>query len=163
VALLLLAIVLIASLIMIPFGLPGLWVMLGAALIYAYSGGGAAIGTATLVLVGILAVIAEVIEFVLSARYVRIYGGSRRGAWGAIIGGTIGAIMGVPVPIVGSLVGAFAGSFAGALIAELGAGAGKRDASRAAFGALVGRAVAAAMKVAIGLVIAVWIFSAAWS
>lgn len=162
-ALLLLVIVLIASLIMIPFGLPGLWVMLGAALIYAYSGGGAAISTASLVLVGLLAVIAELIEYVLSARYVRIYGGSRRGAWGAIIGGTIGAIMGVPIPIIGSLIGAFAGSFAGALIAELGAGAGKRDASRAAFGALVGRAVAAAMKVAIGLVIAVWIFSAAWS
>ena len=161
-ALLLLAIVLIASLIMIPFGLPGLWVMLGAAVIYTYTGSGAAIGTATLVLIGLLAVIAEVIEYVLSARYVRVYGGSRRGAWGAIIGGTIGAIMGVPIPIIGSLVGAFAGSFLGALVAELGAGAGKRDASRAAFGAMVGRAVAAAMKVAVGLAIAVWIFFAAW-
>lgn len=162
-ALLLLALVLFGSLLMIPFGLPGLWVMLAAAVVYAYTAGGAAISTTTLVLVGLFAVIAEVIEYVLSARYVRIYGGSRRGAWGAIIGGTIGAIMGVPIPIVGSLVGAFAGSFAGALIAELGAGAGKKDASRAAFGALVGRAVAAAMKVAIGLGIAVWIFFAAWS
>ena len=161
-ALLLLAIVLIASLIMIPFGLPGLWVMLGAAVIYTYTGGGATIGTATLVLIALLAVIAEVIEYVLSARYVRIYGGSRRGAWGAIIGGTIGAIMGVPIPIIGSLVGAFAGSFLGALVAELGAGAAKKDASRAAFGAMVGRAVAAAMKVAVGLGIAVWIFFAAW-
>ena len=161
-ALLLLAIVLIMALIMIPFGLPGLWVMLGAAVIYTYTGGGAAIGTATLVLIGVLAVIAEVIEYVLSARYVRIYGGSRRGAWGAIIGGTIGAIMGVPIPIIGSLVGAFAGSFVGAMVAELGAGAGRKDASRAAFGALVGRAVAAAMKVALGLAIAVWIFFAAW-
>ena len=162
-ALLLLAIVLIASLIMIPFGLPGLWVMLGAAVIYSATGGGASISTATLILVSLLAVIAEVIEYVLSARYVRIYGGSRRGAWGAIIGGTIGAIMGVPIPIIGSLIGAFAGSFAGALIAELGAGAGKKDASRAAFGALVGRAIAAAMKVALGLAIAVWIFFGAWS
>lgn len=162
-ALLLLALVLFGSLLMIPFGLPGLWVMLGAAVIYSATGGGAAISTATLVLVGVLAVIAEVIEYVLSARYVRIYGGSRRGAWGAIIGGTIGAIMGVPIPIIGSLVGAFAGSFIGALIAELGGGAGKKDASRAAWGALVGRALAAAMKVAIGLGIAVWIFFAAWS
>lgn len=162
-ALLLLALVLFGSLLMIPFGLPGLWVMVGAAVIYTYTGGGAAISTATLVLVGLLAVIAEVIEYVLSARYVRIYGGSRRGAWGAIIGGTIGAIMGVPIPIIGSLIGAFAGSFIGALIAELGAGAAKKDASRAAFGALVGRAVAAAMKVAIGLGIAIWIFFAAWS
>lgn len=162
-ALLLLAIVLIASLIMIPFGLPGLWVMLAAAVVYAYTGSGVAISTFTLIMIGILAVIAEVIEYVLSAKYVRIYGGSRRGAWGAIIGGTIGAIMGVPIPIIGSLVGAFAGSFAGALIAELGGGAAKRDASRAAFGALVGRAMAAAMKVAFGLAIAVWIFFAAWS
>ncbi len=161
-ALLLLAIVLVASLIMIPFGLPGLWVMLGAAVIYGATGSGASISTATLVLVGLLAVIAEVIEYVLSARYVRLYGGSRRGAWGAIIGGTVGAIMGVPIPIIGSLIGAFAGSFVGALIAELGAGAGKKDASRAAYGALVGRAMAAAMKVAVGLGIAVWIFFAAW-
>lgn len=162
-ALLLLAVVLIGALVMIPFGLPGLWVMLGAAVIYSFTAGGASIGTATLVLTGLLAVIAEVLEYVLSARYVRIYGGSRRGAWGAIIGGTVGAIMGVPIPIVGSLVGAFAGSFVGALIAELGGGAGRRDASRAAFGAFVGRAAAAAVKVAIGLAIAVWIFFAAWS
>ncbi len=162
-ALLLLAMVLIAALIMIPFGLPGLWVMLAAAVVYAYTGSGTAISTFTLIMIGLLAVVAEVIEYVLSAKYVRIYGGSRRGAWGAIIGGTIGAIMGVPIPIIGSLVGAFAGSFAGALIAELGGGAGKREASRAAFGALVGRAVAAALKVAFGLAIAVWIFFAAWS
>lgn len=161
-ALLLLALVLVVSLIMIPFGLPGIWVMLGTAVIYSATAG-ANISTFTLVLVGIVAVAAEVIEYVLSARYVRIYGGSRRGAWGAIIGGTVGAIMGVPIPIIGSLIGAFAGSFVGALIAELGAGAGKKDASRAAFGALVGRAAAAAMKVAVGLGIAVWIFFAAWS
>lgn len=157
------ALVLTLSLIMIPFGLPGLWVMIVAAVGYSALTGWSAIGTFTIVAVSLLAVAAEVLEFVLSAKYVRIYGGSRRGAWGAIIGGTIGAIMGLPIPIIGSLLGAFAGSFVGALVAEVQGGAGKADASRAAYGALVGRAAAAAMKVAVGLGIAVWLFFAAWS
>ena len=157
------ALVLVVSLVMIPFGLPGLWVMLAAAVGYSALTGGATISTFTIIAVGLLAVAAEVVEFVLSAKYVRIYGGSRRGAWGAIIGGSVGAIMGLPIPIIGSLVGAFAGSFVGALVAELGAGAGKGEASRAAWGALVGRAVAAALKVAVGLAMMVWLFFAAWS
>jgi uncharacterized protein YqgC (DUF456 family) len=158
--LLLLAAVLFLSFIMIPFGLPGLWIMVGAGLAYQLLVPGT-IGTATVVATAGLALVAEVLEFTLAGRYARKYGGSRRAGWGAIIGGIIGAIVGVPIPIVGSIVGGFVGAFVGAFIAERSRGTELGGASRVATGALIGRVVAAAMKTGIGVVIAVWVLFAA--
>src|SRR5262245_5848031 len=140
---LLLAAALFAALLMIPFGLPGTWVMLAAGLIYQITVPGT-IGTLALVGSTVLAVVAEVLEFTLSARYVRQYGGSRRASWGAILGGIIGAVLGVPVPVVGSVLGAFVGSFVGALALELTRGSSGETATRVAWGALLGRVVSAA-------------------
>jgi hypothetical protein len=158
--LLVLVLVLLLSFIMIPFGLPGLWIMVGSALAYQLLRPGT-IGTATVVGTALLALVAEVLEFTLAGRYARKYGGSRRAGWGAIIGSIIGAIVGVPIPIVGSIVGGFAGAFVGAFIAERSRGTQLAGSSRVATGALIGRAVAAAMKTGIGIVIAVWIVFAA--
>ena len=113
---LLFAIVLLVSLFLIPLGLPGTWIMVGSAIGYDAIVGGDPIGWVTIAATAALAVIAEIFEFSLSARYTKKYGGSRRAGWGAIIGGIVGAIVGVPVPIIGSVIGAFVGSFAGALV-----------------------------------------------
>jgi uncharacterized protein len=160
---LLFAAVLLLSLFLIPLGLPGTWIMIGAAIGYdALVRGPDPIGWFTIGATLVLAVIAEIFEFTLSTKYTRKYGGSRRAGWGAIIGGIVGAIVGVPVPIIGSVIGAFVGSFAGALVAEYTrkeATAG--TATRVATGALVGRVVAAAMKTGIGVVIAAWLVAAA--
>lgn len=153
---LLLVLALIGGLMLIPFGLPGLWVMVGAALVYSWAEPGR-IGIPTLVVVVILAVIAEVLEFLTAGRYARKYGGSRRAGWGAILGGIAGAIIGVPIPIVGSVVGAFVGSFFGALLAERSLGTPMPEARRVATGALIGRAVAIALKVAIGVALLAWV------
>jgi uncharacterized protein YqgC (DUF456 family) len=160
-AVLVLAVVLLLSLVIIPLGLPGLWVMVLAALAYPYATGTQAIGTATVVGVSLLAAVAEGVEFVLAGRFARRYGGSRRAGWGAIVGGIIGAFAGVPVPFIGSMIGAFAGSFAGALVAELTRGTDATGATRVAWGALVGRVAAVAVKVGIGVAIAAWIVLAA--
>lgn len=160
-ALVLLTGVLVLSLILIALGLPGLWVMIASAVIYNILIGETAIGWFTLICVGILAAIAEIIEWTLSGKFARKYGGSRRAAWGAVIGGTLGAILGFPVPIVGPLIGAFVGSFAGALFGELSSGGSRRESARVAWGALLGRVAATAMKMAIGCAIAAWIFFAA--
>jgi uncharacterized protein len=160
--LLLLAAVLLLSFVMIPFGLPGLWIMVGAALAYQLLLPGT-IGMVTLVATALLALVAEVLEFTLAGRYARKYGGSRRAGWGAIIGSIVGAIVGVPIPILGSIVGGFVGAFVGAFIAERSRGTEVAGSSRVATGALVGRVVAAAMKTGIGVVIAVWVFAAALS
>lgn len=153
---LLLVVVLVGGLMLIPFGLPGLWVMVGAALVYSWMVPGR-IGVPTLLVVTAMAVVAEVLEFLSAGRYARKYGGSRRAGWGAIIGGIAGAIIGVPIPIIGSVIGAFAGSFLGALLAERSLGTTMNDATRVAKGALIGRAVATALKVAIGVALLAWV------
>jgi uncharacterized protein YqgC (DUF456 family) len=159
---LLLAAVMLLSLFLSPLGRPGTWIMVGSAIGYDALVTGDPIGWVTIAATAVLAVIAEIFEFSLSARYTKKYGGSRRAGWGAIIGGIVGAIVGVPVPIIGSVIGAFVGSFAGALVAEYTrreATAG--TATRVATGALIGRVVAAGMKTGIGVVIAAWLVAAA--
>jgi uncharacterized protein YqgC (DUF456 family) len=160
-ALLILAGVILLSLVLIVLGLPGLWIMVASAVTYNMIVPGDPIGWFSLVAVAVLALVAELLEFTMTGRYARKYGGSRRAGWGAIIGGMIGAFVGFPVPIVGPVIGAFIGSFCGALVAELTGGASAGDATRVAKGALVGRAMSTALKIGIGFTIGVWIFVAA--
>src|SRR5438067_1165479 len=107
---LILVAIILLGLVMLPFGLPGTLVMFAGAIGYKLLVPAGGIGWFTVVVVGVLMVIAEVIEWVLTARFTRKYGGSRRAGWGAILGGMIGAFMGVPVPIIGSVIGAFVGA-----------------------------------------------------
>lgn len=153
---LVLGIILLLSLVIIPLGLPGTWVMIAAGVGYSLLIPNS-IGMVALVGTTAIAVVAEIFEFTLAGQYARKYGGSRRAGWGAIIGGTIGAFAGVPVPLIGPIIGAFAGSFIGALVAEFSRGTDAQSATRVAWGALVGRSVAAALKVAAGCVIAAWL------
>jgi uncharacterized protein YqgC (DUF456 family) len=160
-ALLILGCVIILSEILIVLGLPGLWIMIATAVTYNLIVPGEPIGWFTLVAVAVLAFVAELLEFTMTGKYARKYGGSRRAGWGAIIGGIVGAMIGFPVPIIGPVIGAFVGSFVGALIAELGAGSTAGDATRVAKGALIGRAVSTALKMGIGFTIGIWIFISA--
>ncbi|HEV7595711.1 MAG TPA: DUF456 domain-containing protein [Gemmatimonadaceae bacterium] len=160
-ALLTLAAVIILSLILIVLGLPGLWIMVASAVVYNLIVPGDPIGWVSLIAVAVLALVAELLEFTMTGRYARKYGGSRRAGWGAILGGMVGAIVGFPVPIVGPVIGAFIGSFVGALVAELTGGASATDATRVAKGALIGRVVSTVLKIGIGFTIGIWIFIAA--
>lgn len=159
----LLALALLACLLLIPLGLPGLWAMLAVAFAFDWLMPVDRIGVWAIVAGVILAGIAELLEFTLSARYARRYGGSRRAEWGAVLGGIAGAVVGIPIPVIGSVIGAFAGAFAGALVGEFSRGSGARVSGRAAWGAFVGRLVATVVKVAIGCVLATWFVIAAWS
>jgi uncharacterized protein YqgC (DUF456 family) len=160
-ALLILAAVIILSLILIVLGLPGLWIMVASAVAYNLVVPGDPIGWVSLVAVAVLALIAELLEFSLTGRYARKYGGSRRAGWGAIIGSIVGAMVGFPVPIVGPVIGAFVGSFLGALVAEFTGGSSAGASTKVATGALIGRVVSTALKIGIGFTIGIWIFIAA--
>lgn len=159
-AILLLILICLVSLFLIPLGLPGTWLILAAGIGYSILVPNS-IGTFTIVAIGVIAIVAEMVEFTLAGTYARKYGGSKRASWGAIIGGTVGAIVGVPVPIVGPIVGGFLGAFAGALAFEYSRGSGAQASTRVAWGALVGKAVAAAMKVAAGFAMTAWLIVAA--
>lgn len=155
--------VLLCSVLIIPLGLPGTWAMVAAAIAYALLVPHAGVGVITIGGVAAIALLAELLELGLVAGVTRRYGGSRRAAWGAIVGGFAGVIVGVPVPIVGPMLGGLIGAFVGALIAEFEAAGDHRTATRAAIGAVVARIASAAMKVGVGMAIAVWIMLAAIS
>ena len=152
---LLLGVCTIFGLVLVPLGLPGLWVMVAGVVGYGWLTGFRSVGVGTIALVLGLAFLGEIIEAWLGFRFARTFGGSRRSAWGALVGGIIGAVLGVPVPIVGSVIGAFLGSFAGAALFEYSLSRTPDTAVRAGWGAVVGRATAAAAKIALGVVIAV--------
>jgi uncharacterized protein YqgC (DUF456 family) len=154
-ALVLLIATLALGLALIPFGLPGLWVMVLGVIGYGWLTGFATVGVATIAIVLSLAALGEIVEAWVGFRSARRYGGSRRAGWGAVLGGLVGAVVGVPVPIVGSVVGAFVGAFAGAAVFEYTVARRAGTAVSAGWGALVGRAVGAAVKVALGLAIGV--------
>src|SRR6266513_274442 len=113
---LLLAVCCILGLVLVPLGLPGLWIMVAGVVGYGWLTAFRSVGVATIAIVLGLAFLGEVIEAWLGFRFARTFGGSRRSAWGALVGGIVGAVMGVPVPVVGSVIGAFVGSFAGAAL-----------------------------------------------
>lgn len=158
-ALLLIAAILL-GLVMIPFGMPGTLVIFAGALCYYLLVPAGAIGLTTVIAMGVFMIVAEGLEWVLTARFTKKYGGSRRAGWGAVLGGMVGAFMGVPVPVVGSIVGAFVGAFIGAFVFEWSRDGNHGTATRVAWGAFIGRITAAALKVAIGLAMAVWMLAA---
>jgi uncharacterized protein YqgC (DUF456 family) len=95
------------------FGMPGIWLMVLAAVIVEWLQPEVSMfSQATLYVSAGLALLAEILEFLMGAAGARQAGGSRRGAALAIVGGVVGAILGtaLPVPVLGTLIGACAGT-----------------------------------------------------
>lgn len=143
-------VVLLGGLLIIPLGLPGLWVMLLALAVPAWRG-----DLSAWLYVGLLALggLAELAEFLAVRRASARWGGSRRAFWGAILGGLAGAAVGAPLPLAGPLVGIFLGSFLGAFLFSWLETRSVGVSARVGWGAVVGRALAAGAKVVAGLVI----------
>jgi uncharacterized protein len=152
----------IVGLLLIPLGLPGLWVILLGILGYGWLTGFETLGAGLIVLVTVLALLGEVFESWIGFRYAQQYGGSSRAGWGALVGGLIGAVVGVPIPIIGSVIGGFVGAFIGAAIFEYSRARQSGVAAKAGWGAVLGRAAAAAGKMAIGVVMVVAAMFAAY-
>jgi uncharacterized protein YqgC (DUF456 family) len=148
------------GLLLIPFGLPGLWIIVLGVAGYGWWTDFQVISAGVIALAVALAALGEAGEAWVGFRFAQRYGASRRAGWGALGGGLIGALIGVPVPIIGSVVGGFAGAFAGAALLEYTAAWRTGAAARAGWGAVLGRAVSAALKMGLGVVIAagaVWL------
>ena len=152
---LLLGICCVLGLVLVPLGLPGLWIMVGGIVGYGWLTDFRSVGVATIAIALGLAFLGEVVETWLGFRLARAYGGSRRAAWGALLGGLVGAVTGVPVPLVGSVLGGVIGAFVGAAVFEYTRSRTADTAVRVGWGAVLGRAAAAAAKTALGVVIAV--------
>lgn len=144
-----------AGLVLIPIGLPGLWVMVLGLVAYGALTGFRTVGVITIGVAIGLALVGEILETWLGFRSAKRYGGSSRSGWGALLGGIVGAIVGVPVPVVGSVIGAFVGAFVGAAAFEYSVTRSASVAMGAGQGAVWGRAAAAAVKIGLGMVIAI--------
>lgn len=139
-----------ACLLLVPLGLPGVWIMIGILTVAT-----ALDEVAWWVLLGLvgLAGLAELAEYALVKRTAERYGGSRKAFWGAIAGGFVGVVVGFPVAVIGPLVAGMVGTFLGAAAVALWETRELRAARRIGWGALVGRILAAGLKTAAGLAI----------
>ena len=145
----------LAGLVLIPFGLPGLWVIVLGIVGYGWLTDFRTLSAGLLALAIGLALVGELVEAWVGFSFARRYGGSRRAGWGAIVGGLVGAVVGVPVPVIGSVVGGFVGAFAGAALFEYSNARHTGIAAKAGWGAVLGRASSAAIKIGLGLALVV--------
>ncbi|HET6326889.1 MAG TPA: DUF456 domain-containing protein, partial [Planctomycetaceae bacterium] len=111
------------------FALPGNWLMVGLAALFAFIfpvSSGRGIDWKTIGVAVALAVLGEIVELVAGAAGAKQSGASRRAMFLAVVGTMIGSVLGafvaIPIPVVGSIVGAVGGgalgAFAGAYIGE---------------------------------------------
>jgi uncharacterized protein YqgC (DUF456 family) len=128
------------GLLLIPFGLPGLWVILLGIIGYGWITDFRTVSTGFLILAIALALLGEVLESWIGFRFAKRYGGSSRAGWGALVGGLIGAIV---------------GAFVGAALFEYTKARQAEGSVRAGWGAVLGRAAAVAIKMGLGVAMVV--------
>lgn len=144
-------------------GLPGNWLIVAGAALFAWLGpsaGGAGITWAGVALLTGIVIAGEAVELLASMAGAAKQKATKRAMFlsvvGAMFGGMLGIGAGVPIPIIGSLVGAVVGSALGAFAgAYLGQHMSQKSASEsfaAGRGAFVGRLWGVAGKLASGLV-----------
>ncbi len=97
----------------------------------------------TLLILGLLALIGVLADFVAGALGAKKVGASRESIVGATLGAIIGLFFGLP--------GLILGPFLGAALGELSTGRTVSDAGRAGVGATIGLVVGTAAKLAVGI------------
>ncbi len=108
----------LVGVLLIPFSLPGNWVIALVGLL----GPSLGLGWKPLFVLLGAAAFAEFLELFLAVRTTKRAGGGRAAQWGAFLGGIVGAIFGtplIPIPIVGTLLGSACGALAGAVLMEV--------------------------------------------
>jgi len=142
----------LAGLVSLIFGLPGNFVILGASILYGWYGGFHEITVKIIIILIVLALAGELIEFLMGVLGSKKYESSNRAIAGSIIFGIIGAILGAPFFFgIGAVAGAFAGAFAGTIIVELLQGKNMDEALRSGWGAFIGRVAGTISKGAVGI------------
>jgi len=146
-------------------GLPGNWLMVSCAALFALLGphtGVLHIGWTAVLTITALAVVGEIAELATSVWSARRAGGSRRAAvfalLGSIAGAVAGAVVGLPIPIIGppvaALLGGALGSLAGAAAAEHSLGEEPGQSFRVGHAAFWGRILGTGAKTVAGTAIA---------
>jgi len=140
----------LGCLLVIPLGLPGLWLMILVVLGLVLAG--SLTWTFGLIAVGAAAA-TELGEFAVLRRFGTLYGGSKGAFWGAVIGGMAGLFVGVPIPLIGPLFTAFFGTFLGAGLVTFFETRSVERSARVGWGLVLARTAAVGLKVATAVIL----------
>lgn len=143
------------------FGLPGTFLIVAAALVYAWATGFAAVQWSTIGWLLLLALIGEGVELVAGSVSAAGARPSRRVTIAVLAGGFVGGIVGTPFLFgIGSLIGALIGAFGGAALAVASEGGSMGSALTTGFAAMRGRLLGFVLKASIAVVMIVLLFAA---
>ena len=138
----------LAGLIMIPLGMPGLWVQFAAVLAVTVTT--KHMGWLWTGAVLFLALGGEAVDMILYRMGLQAVRASAAASWGAFICGFVcfffGALIPIPIPFLGAIIMSFIGTFAGAIIGEMIHQKKVAPALRVAAGTVFGRACGIAVK-----------------
>jgi len=154
--LLLLLAICLAAFASLLFGLPGTFLIVVAALVYAWATRFAAVTWSTVGWLCLLALSAEGFELLAVTAGAAGERPSRRVMVAAVVGGIVGGLVGTPLLFgVGSLLGALAGAFTGAAVAAISEGGSMGAAFSAGRTAFRGRLLGFVLKAAVAVVMLV--------
>jgi uncharacterized protein len=135
--------------------LPGSPLILAGALLYAWQTQFTVVGPADLIVLGVLALAGQGLDYAATALGAKKYGASSWGIAGACIGGALGLI-------AANVIGLVVGSFAGAVIFELLKGGELKASVRVGYGTLIGFLCGAVGKVIIALIMVGYFIVQVW-
>ncbi len=120
--------------------LPGIPVMFGGMLLAAWVGYFQRIPVWVIVILGVLAALSVVFDFLSGTWGAKRYGASKAAVWGAFIGTIVGLFFGIP--------GILLGPFVGAVIGQLVSGSAIDHAAKVGLGTWIGLLIGTAIKLA---------------
>ena len=139
------------------FYLPGNWLIIVSTSLFAWwRWEDGVFSIWTLVIITLIAIVGEIIEFFSGMAGAKSAGAGWKGAFGAILGAIIGAIAGtlfIPVPFLGTLLGAAGGAGLATWLIEHAGGKKTNDSVRSGVGAGLGVFIGTGAKVVIGALI----------
>ena len=134
------------------FGLPGNFIILGASILLGWYGGFHDVTVTVIIVLIALAILGELVEFVLGIYGAKKYKSSNKAIVGSIVFGIAGAVLGLPFFLgIGAVIGAFIGAFVGAFLVDLFIQKNVDSAVKSGWGAFIGRIGGTVSKAALGI------------
>ena len=152
IALIILIIFSIAGFIGIFFTPVGTFIILAGSIIYAILTGFDIITVRCLIILLLLCICGEVLEYVVVIVGTKKFGGSNKATLGALIGGVTGAMLGATFLGIGAIPGTFIGIFLGIFLSEVITKKGIIKSLKAGTGGVIGRFGAIFAKVVIAII-----------